>query len=102
MRECFQAFEPIVPREFWPRHEKGGGYHAAIARTLWANYQVYQTIALDAHAIAHLRLIGREAGQTQRQPKWQAAKAWERAKALWSTCSSKPSKTKASKGSSVA
>ena len=78
MRECFQAFEPIVPREFWPRHEKGGGYHAAIARTLWANYQVYQTIALDAHAIAHLRLIGREAGQTQRQPKWQAAKAWER------------------------
>ena len=25
MRECFQAFEPIVPREFWPRHEKGGG-----------------------------------------------------------------------------
>jgi hypothetical protein len=83
MQECFAQFEPIVPVHLWPKLSGGGGYHAAIGRTFEANYKVYSTLGLEAHAIAHLRIEGTTDPAQRRLPKWVAKEAWERAKALY-------------------
>ena len=59
MKQCFDTvFAPRFPDSVWPRLDDGGHYASAIGRLFDANYQVYTTLALDAHAISYLRLEG--------------------------------------------
>jgi len=93
MKQCFDTvFAPRFPDSVWPRLDDGGHYASAIGRLFDANYQVYTTLALDAHAISYLRLEGAfppdayvdgRCPEDSRLPKWVATKAWERAKKLW-------------------
>lgn len=84
LQRCFtEVFAPLVPKHVWPKFTDGGVYHAAIARTFDANYQVYSSIGLDLHAIAYLREEDKTDPTQKSLPKWLAKEAWERAKHLY-------------------
>jgi len=91
LKQCFtEVFQPLVPDTVWPRFKRSGNYAAAIGRTFHTVYQVYTSCALDAHAVAHLRVEGAYPPNMCldghhppiRVPKRIAKAAWARAKHL--------------------